>query len=62
MTFLIGMPGSSEWILIILGLFFFLTMPILAIVFYTRNKELKKQIKILTDEKNTLLAKLLDKN
>jgi hypothetical protein len=60
MTFLIGMPGGSEWVLIIITLVFLLTMPILAIVFYTRNRELKKQIATLTNEKNALLAKLLD--
>ena len=60
MIFLAGLPGSSEWIGIILGLVFLLTMPILAIVFYTKNRELKKQVEALTEEKNALLAKLLN--
>ena len=60
MIFLAGLPGSSEWIGIILGLVFLLTMPILAIVFYTKNRELKKQVEALTEERNALLAKLLN--
>jgi len=57
MTLFIGMPGGTEWIFIILALLTSLIIPILAIVLYIRNRELKKQIKILTDEKNTLLKK-----
>ena len=61
MTLLFGMPGGSEWIFIIVALLPSLIIPILAIVLYMKNRELKKQVTILTDEKNTLLARLLEK-
>ena len=57
MTLLFGMPGGAEWIFIILALFPTLIIPILAIILYIKNRELKKQIKILTDEKNTHYSK-----
>ena len=60
MTLLLGMPGGSEWIVIIFILIFLLIMPILAIIFYVRNKRLSKQIKELIEENNSLLTKLLD--
>ncbi len=62
MILLFSMPGGSEWILVLLFLVLILIMPILAIVFYVRNKELNRQNKILTDEKNDLLKKLIDRN
>ena len=61
MTLLFGMPGGSEWIVIIIVLLTSLLIPILAIVLYIKNRELRKQVKILTDEKNTLLARLIEK-
>ena len=57
---LFGMPGASEWLVIIIAIIFFITMPILAIVFYLRIRELRKQISELTEEKNSLLEKLLN--
>jgi ABC-type transport system involved in cytochrome bd biosynthesis fused ATPase/permease subunit len=62
MTLLLGIPGSSEWIFIIIALFTLLIMPIFVIVLYIKNRELKRQMKILTDEKNGLLTRLLDKS
>ena len=61
MTLLLSMPGGSEWILIILVLLLTLTMPILAIVLYSRNRELRRQIEILRAEKNELLANIMNR-
>lgn len=60
MTFLIGLPGGSEWIFLIGYLIFLFPIPILTIVLYFKNRELKKQIKIMTAEKNVLIQKLPD--
>lgn len=60
MTFLIGLPGGSEWIFLIGILIFLFPMPILTIVLYIKNRELKKQIKIMTAERNVLIKKLPD--
>jgi len=57
---LFGMPGGTEWMAIFFALIFFITTPILAIVFYLRIRELKKQISELGEEKNALLEKLLN--
>lgn len=59
MKLFLSMPGQSEFLIIII---FVLLIPILAILFYSRSKELKKQLEQLTIEKNELLKKLLDKN
>ncbi len=59
MTLLFSMPGGSEWILIIISFGFLLTMPVLAIVYYSKYKEQKRQVKQLTEEKNDLLNRLL---
>jgi hypothetical protein len=60
-TLLIGMPGGSEWIFIIVALCAISIMPIVAIVFYMKNRELKRRLKEVTDEKNALVSRLLDK-
>ncbi len=57
----IGMPGGSEWIFIFIALITLFIAPILTIVFYIRNRELRRQVKTLTEEKNGLLVRLLDK-
>jgi hypothetical protein len=57
----LSMPGGSEWLLIIFVPLFLLAMPILAIIFYLRSKELEKQNQILQMEKNDLLRKLSKK-
>lgn len=61
MSLLLGMPASAEWIIIILVLLTLLIMPILVITLYMQNRQLKRLIKILADEKNSLLTRLLDK-
>ncbi|MCW3089438.1 MAG: hypothetical protein JWP81_507 [Ferruginibacter sp.] len=58
MTLLFGMPGGVEWIFLFVAILPSLIIPILAIVLYLRNRELKKQVQILTAENNTLLARL----
>ncbi|WP_301921639.1 hypothetical protein [Ferruginibacter sp.] len=60
MTFLIGLPVGSEWIFLIGYLIFLFPIPILTIVLYFKNRELKKQIKIMTAERNVLIQKLPD--
>ena len=63
MKLFLSMPGQSEFLIIIIFVIIFvLLIPILAIVFYSRSKELKKQLEQLAIEKNELLKKLLDKN
>lgn len=62
MTFLISLPGGTEWIILLLGLLFLIVIPIMAISLYTRNKDLRRQIDALTTEKNTLLKKVLEKS
>lgn len=53
MTVLASMPGGSEWIFVLLFLAFVIAAPILAIVFYIKNKELKKEIEWLRREKTS---------
>ncbi|MBP8115084.1 MAG: hypothetical protein KAY50_06995 [Chitinophagaceae bacterium] len=61
MELLLSMPGGSEWILLIIVFSFLLLMPILAIYYYSKSKRLMKELDIVTQEKNILLAKLLEK-
>jgi len=56
-----GMPGGSEWVFIIIALVIVLLIPVLLIIFLVNNRELKKRVNALTEEKNALLAKLLEK-
>lgn len=58
MTAGFGMPGGSEWIVIIMILCLVFAVPILAIILYVKNRALKKQVHILTEERNILPAKL----
>ena len=62
MTFLIGLPGGSEWIFMIGFLIFLFPIPILTIVLYVKNSALKKQIKLLHDERSELIKKLPNYN
>jgi hypothetical protein len=62
MTPALSMPGGSEWIIIIFVLLFLLAMPVLAIVFYLKSCDLRRQLDVVTREKNALLANLLQKN
>lgn len=60
MTFLFSLPGGSEWIFIILFGILFLMMPVLAIVYYSKYKDQKRQVQQLTQEKNDLMNRLLN--
>lgn len=55
------MPAGSEWIIIIFFGSFFLISPVLAIIYYTRNKQLRLELERMTREKDDLLKRLLDK-
>jgi len=61
MLLLIGLPGASEWLLIILVLFTLLVMPVFVIILFVRNRRLNNQIQIIAKEKTALLERLLDK-
>ena len=60
-TFLLAMPGGSEWILLILILCLSLMAPIFAIYYYSKSKRLSQELKRVTQEKDMLLAKVLEK-
>lgn len=55
------MPGGSEWILIFLMIPVLLLIPIMAIYYYSKSKRLMKELQRVTEEKDMLLAKLLEK-
>ncbi len=59
MKLLVGMPGGSEWIFIIIVLGFLICIPVFAIKYFTKYKETKRQNQILIEEKNRLLEKIL---
>jgi hypothetical protein len=44
-TLLIGMPGGSEWIFIIVALCAISIMPIVAVVFYMKKPGMEKAVK-----------------
>lgn len=61
MIFGMGMPGGYEWIIIFAFVLMILIIPVMAIKFYSKSKELKKQVDALTIERKELLDKLLSK-
>ena len=61
MKLLLSMPGGSEWILIIIILCIGIMVPIFAIYYYSKSKRLSEELQRVTEEKNMLLAKLLEK-
>jgi len=62
MKLLLSMPGGSEWILVILFFCFSLIIPICAIYYYLKSKSLMKELQRVTQEKDLLLAKILEKS
>lgn len=42
-TFLLSMPGGSEWLLVLIVLAVFIVAPVLAIVYYLETKRLRKE-------------------
>ncbi|MBA2249460.1 MAG: hypothetical protein H0W12_04635 [Chitinophagaceae bacterium] len=53
--FLLSMPSGAEWMLVIIVGIFLTIFPLLAIVFYSETKKLRK-------ENRELLEKILNKN
>jgi len=59
MHFLLSMPGGAEWItLIIIGTLFFV-FPALALIYFLRNKELKKKLEQVTKERDELMNNII---
>jgi len=54
-SFLFSLPGGGEWFIIIFGLFFMIVAPVLAIIYYSEAKRLRK-------ENKELLERLLERN
>jgi len=54
-NFLFSLPGGGEWLVIIFGLLFIVIAPVLAIIYYSEAKRLRK-------ENKELLERLLEKN
>ncbi len=61
MKLLLSMPGGAEWILVIMLFSFLLMMPVLAIYYYSKSRRLMRELENVTQEKNMLMAKLLEK-
>ena len=61
MKLLLSMPGGSEWIFLIVVLFGFILIPVLALYYYAKSKRLTKSLRVLQGKRICLLAKLLDK-
>ncbi len=61
MKLLLSMPGGSEWILLILVLSLGLLSPICAIYYYSKSKRLSQELQRVTQEKDMLLTKVLER-
>lgn len=61
MTFLIGLPGGSEWLVVIFFLLFIIAIPVFLVVNFSRAKHYKHQLEQVTKERDELLKKLLEK-
>ncbi len=59
MTFALSLPGGSEWIILIPVLFCLLASPVLAIVYYSQTRRLRRELEEVKNEKKELLSKLL---
>ena len=62
MKLLLSMPGGSEWIFVILFFCWSLIIPICAIYYYSKSRRLIKELQRVTQEKDLLLAKILEKS
>jgi heme/copper-type cytochrome/quinol oxidase subunit 2 len=53
--FLFSLPGGGEWLMILFTLIFVIVAPVLAIIYYSEAKRLRR-------ENKELLEKLIEKN
>ena len=59
MNLLLSMPAGAEWItLIILGLLF-IVFPVFALLYFLRNRKLKRQLEKVTKERDDLLNNMI---
>ena len=58
----LSMPGGSEWLIVLVGIMFVIVMPILAIIYYFKYKQLQKEFDKVSAERKDLLKRLLDKS
>jgi hypothetical protein len=49
-TFLFSLPGGGEWLMVIFGLLFIIVAPVLAIIYYSEAKRLRKENKELVEK------------
>jgi hypothetical protein len=56
MTFLFSLPGGAEWLVMLVPALALILCPILAIIFYTRSRDLKKQLDKVTRERDELMV------
>jgi len=53
------MPGGTEWIMLITVGGLFIVFPVLAIMYYMRNRELKRKLDEVTKERDELIRNLI---
>ncbi len=61
MQLLLSMPGGSEWIILFIFLSGFVGVPISAIYYYSKSRRLEKELDNVRREKDTLMAKMLER-
>ena len=59
MNLLLSMPGGTEWIMLITIGGLFIVFPVLAIMYYMRNRELKRKLDEVTKERDELIRNLI---
>jgi len=53
------MPGGAEWIMLITIGGLFIVFPVLALMYYMRNRELKRKLDEVTKERDELIRNLI---
>ena len=61
MIFALSLPGGTEWLFIIAAFLFIITVPVMAIVYYSKYKQVKRELEKISGERDDLLRRLLDK-